>query len=637
MWFSLFATVLILAITFYQGLQGLFTALITCVLTILSAALAFGYYENIYYALLLDRQPDHGRAIALIGVFLVSLLVLRGIFDAVIASNMHFHIYADRIGGGFFGLITAMIVVGMLTIGFQLLPFPPSFLAFTRYQLVERDSRTPIPWTPEKKDDDPAALPARDWETVERVRQNTWINPDGFTVALVNHLSSNALRGREDVTFHELYPDFLAQAHFARANPLGRSRPTVDAGTISVSKYYDIQPREVMREEPAPPVKDSSGGQSKNMIRLRPAQPPETGQKYLAVRVSFDSKTRDSDSILRFTTDQVRLFGRTKAGEPLRIYTPRAINSPAKQAGAVFVRIFEGQAIWREGEAANVADLVFVVPEDFKPEFLEFKQNARADINASMYASKPAERPPALIEGKPVQRGARPRALPREDDAPPTPEEISGQTSVGTTATPSSTGGKPRIQDRVSGLGPARKAFFSDELPFRLTQYSAQDLEMTGTAIRGGRVTVQLSDDWQAPEGSERPIERFHVPQGKHLLQVDFEKLQPGSFLGRAMGMARDTVANYTIKLEGGGEVFPIAAFAIAELGGQNVFELIYLNEEAQAANRKPVLERIRPRDLQGDYAYYLVFPLPPGGKPVELNTGRQNVDLRSFNLQAPR
>ena len=40
MWFSLFVTVLILTITFYQGLQGLFSALINCVLAILSAVLA---------------------------------------------------------------------------------------------------------------------------------------------------------------------------------------------------------------------------------------------------------------------------------------------------------------------------------------------------------------------------------------------------------------------------------------------------------------------------------------------------------------------------------------------------------------------------------------------------------------------
>lgn len=77
MTFSLFALVLILAITFYQGLMGLFTAAINCILAVLCVALAFGLYEWAYFQFLADRQPEHGRAIALMAIFVLSLLVLH--------------------------------------------------------------------------------------------------------------------------------------------------------------------------------------------------------------------------------------------------------------------------------------------------------------------------------------------------------------------------------------------------------------------------------------------------------------------------------------------------------------------------------------------------------------------------------
>ena len=58
MWFSLLVVVLVLAITFYQGLQGIFSALIICILTILSAALAFGLYEDLYFAQLILQHTQ---------------------------------------------------------------------------------------------------------------------------------------------------------------------------------------------------------------------------------------------------------------------------------------------------------------------------------------------------------------------------------------------------------------------------------------------------------------------------------------------------------------------------------------------------------------------------------------------------
>src|SRR5512146_2419887 len=103
MWFSLFSVVLILCIAFFQALQGLFSSVIMCMLTILSAALAFGTYEDLCYAYLINRMPEQGEAVALLAVFILSLLILRTLADNVIKGNMQFPVWVDRIAGGALG------------------------------------------------------------------------------------------------------------------------------------------------------------------------------------------------------------------------------------------------------------------------------------------------------------------------------------------------------------------------------------------------------------------------------------------------------------------------------------------------------------------------------------------------------
>ena len=75
MWLSLAAIALILAVTYFQALHGMFSAVIMCMLTILSAALAFGAYERLNELALADPLPDHGRAVAFIVVFVAAALL----------------------------------------------------------------------------------------------------------------------------------------------------------------------------------------------------------------------------------------------------------------------------------------------------------------------------------------------------------------------------------------------------------------------------------------------------------------------------------------------------------------------------------------------------------------------------------
>ena len=119
----LIAIVLILTITFFQSLTGLFSTFVMFVLCLLSAALAFTLYEWLDVKFLAERIPQYGQGVALLGVFLLVLGITRVLADAMFTKNPKFPGLIDRIGGGLFGFLNAIMVVGMLLVGLQLLPF----------------------------------------------------------------------------------------------------------------------------------------------------------------------------------------------------------------------------------------------------------------------------------------------------------------------------------------------------------------------------------------------------------------------------------------------------------------------------------------------------------------------------------
>ncbi|HOB73413.1 MAG TPA: hypothetical protein PKG54_02705 [Phycisphaerae bacterium] len=612
MWFSLFAAVLILAVAFYEGLQGLFTALINCILAILAAALAFGLYEDLYFALLKEYQPDHGRAIALLGIFIVSLLVLRTFLDVLIKGNLQFPLYVDRAGGGVLGFITGMIVVGMLSIGFEMLPFGTTILSFARMPLVEKGTNQPIP---------DAELPQKDPAQLEYIRSSPWLRQDEFTVALVSHLSGNALHGRNRLG--DFYPDFMAQAYRSRAR-MGDEMSTTTTSEMNVDGYWDIRQNEFFTRE------SSSKEDPKKLSLVASKNQPKPGHKRLAVRVAFSN----ADS-LKFTPEQVRLVIRDEQRGESGEYFLVGINDA--KAGNKLVQTWAGEIISRSpGGKDNKLDFVFEVPENAEfgeGSFVELKQNARAEITPRMDRNK--KRPVAL--GAP---GAKAPANGSAAEPSPAPRQPAPQ-SGGASRRPSGPSNRSTSNhDRVSGIGPAREALVSDKLPFEtpLTQYGG-NAEVSNGAIRGGRLLATLTDDWQPVPGNSSPVESIYVPSDMRLIQVNLEKLQPGSVLGQAMGFARDNIADYKLYDARGTAYLPVGMYGLARVGGRPTFEMVLLDETARQGDdvfaKLPHFERIKRQDFTGDYALYFVYQVKVGTRATKIYTGRTDVNLEKFNLVA--
>jgi hypothetical protein len=647
MWFSLFATVLILAITFYQGLQGMFSALINCILTILAAALAFGLYEDVYTAQLAAYQPDHGRAIALMAIFIVSLLVLRLIMDQIITGNMSFPVYLDRAGGGLFGLVTAMIIIGTLAVGFQLLPFDSTFLGFSRYTLMEGNK--PVldeikPGYGSKQETDPNAAyrNVMDWNN-GRVspRHSLWLNPDGFTVALVSHLSDNALQGRN--RFADFNPDFLDYLHAMRDGMMRESIAGVGAQAVRIKGYHYLQPNEPLYRFEK--VDNPSGGPLTQPVPTD--RKPAPGKKWLAVSVIIDEKsdTAQDKQNLNFTPWQVRLLGRERKDGSEKAFPLIAVSDP--ESPHLLVQVVPAQDLqFKKGAGGPPLELLFEVPDSsgFQPPWvLQYKYNGLAEILASHADKKPDK-------GEP---GRKPKPTkPEPTDGQPKPSDGTGQPpepDKGTTPPPAPAPGdtstvpprpNPNPPGRVHGVNLADKEpFFSDDLPFVLTSYNeGMDLELKGGKLLGVKdLTATLNADWEPEKGSKPRIEVFEVPEGQRLLQVSVAQLHPESWIGSVMGTAVSQIQNIYLIDSNGKTYMPIGKYAIANVNGETVFELTYLDETARGEARIPPFDRIRRDNLKDKYAYVFLFHVRPGTKPAYFNTGQRKIPLDSFNLVAPK
>ena len=128
----------------FQVLQGTFSAMIMTILSILCAMAAVNYYEPLAAWILslgqYHRDATYIYPASLIAVFFVPLLGVRLIFDRLLTGNVGFGLWADRIVGGVFGVITGMVLVGMLGIAMQMLPWDAAIIGYKPYDdCLQRD------------------------------------------------------------------------------------------------------------------------------------------------------------------------------------------------------------------------------------------------------------------------------------------------------------------------------------------------------------------------------------------------------------------------------------------------------------------------------------------------------------------
>ncbi len=615
MYLSVLFVALVIAIAITQGKQGLFSAFLMAVLTICCTAAAFGTYEWVAIHWLAPYwKPDYALPIALGAVFGVPLVVLRLAFDRLIRRACLLPGLVDRVGGGVCGCITALIMVGVAAVCVQMVPFADgSILGYSRFSVANQEAQgAPGATVPD--------------QSVEE--RELWLTPDRFAAGLASVLSDGIFSGKEN--FYEHNPDLIQAIGWVGAAHQEVSRYAVP-GSISIARtarvpvVYKMTP-DTSREGRAPEFEEQS---------------PKSGHKFQMIRVKLRAEARDLRKSHIFTLRQFRLVGQTKEAEAYHQFYPVAIQQEEedvlrrhiryKRKVGKFWPVIDERLSPRDGNNDEV-EIVFELPNEFKPAFLEYKREARVAVSFERTAS-----------GAPQSTRAEARSSPKRDRAASTPGSAGEPTTVTSSGPPRATESAPtgrrrrrggNVRTVTSGSGGSR---FSEDLPLTLRSYQQlNNVEISRKALVSGHILGEV--DRQA-NGTNPAVSKFRVPRDKRLLQLNVQRLRSGSAFGRALSQAIATVQNYFVTDEGGNRYLMAGKYAVASVRGRKIVEIQYFSEPVGSIGGVGKFRRIDEKNLKTDDEFILLFLVDPGVRIVSFSTGgsasRQD-DLTGENLIAP-
>ncbi|MCH7700401.1 MAG: CvpA family protein [Planctomycetes bacterium] len=596
MWVSLALFALFAMIAYLHAIQGLFSALIGCVLSILSLCVAFSQFEYVAHNWLASWRPDFAMPIAFIGLFCATLLGTRVLADNLIRRACLLPMIVDRVGGGVFGVLVGMIITGMLAIALQMIPLGGSMLGYSRF-------KPPPP---------PRGSGADDVDVAEDDRlpddeHDIFLNPDRFVVRLASMMGSGVFSGQRD--WYDTHPDFIQEIGWSQATirRIGHLAPPGSVSLVSVGSadiLYEKATRTGRRVRVFAPT-------------YEPVSVPAE-KKWYTVRVKLGNQATDSDGTHRFMLRQARLLGKDRPDAPaLTQYYAMGLADNNEEFPDRLV-VGDIDKIYGPDPQKEVT-LVYEVPDSFVPYFLDYKSGARVDLTS---------------QPDPDSENADTLASAFDFDPPPSFEPPS---------TPEPEPEKRQSKARVRGAE-ARGAGtrWGSALPVSLTDYSIRDPEFDRgrNMIRQGELLADL-DKQDGSSSRNTLVERLWVPDDKRLLQFSASNLRGGSALGRAKLFAVKVLENYEIHGANGQTYTMVGKYAIAEVGGQHLFELQYFPVYAAAGARTHrQFQRIRDRHLSGDnYTLVFLYLIDPGVQVVKFSTGGSSSyaqDLTQMNLVAP-
>jgi len=364
------ATLLVLAIAFYQVLQGPFSALIMALLTVLCAAVSLGFYEDAAQ-LLMPHQPAYAHAGAMLALLFVPLLVLRILLDRFLPQNVLFGVWTNRIVGAAFGLITGTVLVGMLAIIAQLLPLGGTVLGYQPFD-----------------------------DSLQHKQRLAPFYPDESVAAMARMLSAGGLSGER--TFGGAHDDLVLEAFCARNTAGKDGRVDAPADSLRVQGYRDAPAPEPPEMKSVPPDPLIEKGVKQRLIEVR-------------VEITRDAREPEKSPLKDWwllPATHFRLV--TQKG---RSHYPVAYRAEDPNGRPVFrpADAHEGRAaiatLIAELAPAGSPALVtwfYRIPADEEPRFLTFRRVAMGELKKVDHwpaalakpATKPAPGPGAASAGR---------------------------------------------------------------------------------------------------------------------------------------------------------------------------------------------------------------------------------------------
>ncbi len=603
MLFSLTVFVLVLVVAFFQATHGLYSALIMAVLTICCAAVAVGTYEWVAVnALAPYWKAEYACPIALAVTFGVPLIILRVVSDKAIPRACLVPSWLDRAGGGICGVVTALVMVGVMALAVQMIPFHNgNIIGYARVAVH--------PLEPAGAGDRPSP-PDEDAADSELA---LGLTPDRFAAGFVALLSDGLFS--DSRSFVGDHPDFVEEIGWISAAP-ALAKPFAPPGSISVVGTEELQTLHTYRKgtgrDAPPPVYEPVELESGKTLRM------------IRVQIKREALLKGDRSHV-FSLRQFRLVGREK--DVPKHYYAVAIQQEADETPNRHVRFKQnGQyGDWpvsemgfepRDGNRGEV-EVVFELPENFEPAFIEYKRCARAVVK---FESDAGARAPARRRARTVayRDGEQASAALQKEQPKDEPRKGRG---------------------RARGAG-VKKAgsHFGDALPIKLVSYKRlKNVETKRSALVDGHLVGYVAEqDAEAEDG----ISKLHVPSDKRLLHLRVGNLSAKSTYGKAIGGAIKAIQNYQVEDDNGRRYVIVGKYASATVESKSVFEVQYFSSPVGKMGSLGKFDKIKEDDLGKKADLVFLFLVEPGAKIVSFSTGgtaTRRDDLSGDNLVAPK
>jgi uncharacterized membrane protein required for colicin V production len=596
---SVIALLMIILVAAFWLYQGLFSALIMLIETVIACMLAFGFYESVNSIWSgSEAMRDIGPSLAMMLILLISLAAMRQLTDRLVPDAVTFPLQIDRAGAAACGLLTGMTLVGTALVAIQMFPFESSVLGFSRFD-VDREGKA--------------------------TRNSLLLRPDGFTLGMVQMLSDGRFGG--GTPFGRAKPDLLGDLYWVHNGPQREAGLSVPSTCLRVQAYWDA--KQINRLE----QNGMTGGEMK---RTFTAEEPSSLNKFLVCRVTLDSTAvfPAGQPDIRFRVSQFRLIGPPQVeGQPSAVpevypacgmsdlYTHKELTlkeiKPDQPQKLVrfsprtdfLLNPTMAKAVLQESNRFQF-DVVFEVPESFEPWYIEFKQGGKALLEKALMKKEP---PGALGGG--AAGGPKPAKGEKKEAAAKADKDDEGKKEAEVGEAPA---GRTHVADAIE-----ERTGATADLPMIL---DASD-KYVQKALKGGKLWAghfytEVSEK-ELPADSR--VTAFEVPKDKRLVQIGAEQNMPESLFGRALNYAAKVAAQPRLTTGDGTNYFAIGVYSAAKVGGKMIFEIQYWPEaetpdrclkEAKKVNAN-VMKDAKPDERKFGY----IFLVDPGAEIVSFST----------------
>jgi hypothetical protein len=468
----------LIAMAYWWGLQGLFSAFLHLLLVIVAMSIAAALWEPLVLNFLIHRMPAYAWSLGLIGPFVLALIAMRSIMDFVVKANMHFPPMINMIGGGFLGFIAAMFIAGFTVIG---LGFLPVGIDLAGYQPLAIEGNGTIS---------------------QNGKRNLWIPVDRQAAALLRMLSGGSFTAGHPM--REYKPDLAMQAALYRMRYDANASLVATPPSVSLDKVV-VAPT---------PVKELTAGVAQALQPLGVARP---GQRLVVIDTVWTATAGVYDSAtLYLPPTQIRLM--TSVTGPTGV-AQFDLHAPVGFATLInpqtgtrhFQAVADGTtSAYGQTQKDNLA-WAFLIDADQEPHTLFVRQLRLPMPDAILRSGEQV----AAILGV-------------------TPQAQADPTAVAANPNPDTTGQIGPREGPLTNVQPVQAAVAKD-IPGILSKNQANSLKCEGNGIVSGTAESQI---YVGSLAGNLRIDSIWCPSHQRILRVQLDRDQAQSLLGATRALA---------------------------------------------------------------------------------------------------